>query len=265
MKRGPTVNPETISAPTRPSRPAAAARRPMSPWRLEWFRFVRSPRWIVLFGVYLTFGLIGPVMAKYMADILEHAQSEMTIILPPPAPKDGIVNYLSQVGQIGLIVVVAIAASAMTFDARRGVSTFLRSRVSSIWELVRPRVAVTAMAAWYETALLLGPLPVGAMLGGLLCESVYLTFAVAVVAAVAPIARSTIAVAAIALAALIVLSIVGGLGVLHDWLPSALSGAPAALLAGTSVTDYLPALLVTATACPLLITAGVIGLRHREI
>jgi ABC-2 type transport system permease protein len=226
--------------------------------------------------VYLTFGLIGPVMAKYMADILEHAQSEMTIILPPPAPKDGIVNYLSQVGQIGLIVVVAIAASAMTFDARRGVSTFLRSRVSSIWELVRPRVAVTAMAAvlayglgtlaaWYETALLLGPLPVGAMLGGLLCESVYLTFAVAVVAAVAPIARSTIAVAAIALAALIVLSIVGGLGVLHDWLPSALSGAPAALLAGTSVTDYLPALLVTATACPLLITAGVIGLRHREI
>jgi ABC-2 type transport system permease protein len=248
----------------------------MSPWRLEWFRFVRSPRWIVLFGVYLTFGLIGPVMAKYMADILEHAQSEMTIILPPPAPKDGIVNYLSQVGQIGLIVVVAIAASAMTFDARRGVSTFLRSRVSSIWELVRPRVAVTAMAAvlayglgtlaaWYETALLLGPLPVGAMLGGLLCESVYLTFAVAVVAAVAPIARSTIAVAAIALAALIVLSIVGGLGVLHDWLPSALSGAPAALLAGTSVTDYLPALLVTATACPLLITAGVIGLRHREI
>jgi ABC-2 type transport system permease protein len=248
----------------------------MSPWRLEWFRFVRTPRWIVLFGVYLTFGLIGPVMAKYMADILEHAQSEMTIILPPPAPKDGIVNYLSQVGQIGLIVVVAIAASAMTFDARRGVSTFLRSRVSSIWELVRPRVAVTAMAAvlayglgtlaaWYETALLLGPLPVGAMLGGLLCESVYLTFAVAVVAAVAPIARSTIAVAAIALAALIVLSIVGGLGVLHDWLPSALSGAPAALLAGTSVTDYLPALLVTATACPLLITAGVIGLRHREI
>ncbi len=52
----------------------------------------------------------------------------------------------------------------------------------------RPRVTVSAgaavaayalgtLAAWYETALLLGSQPAGAMLAGLLCASVYLVFA----------------------------------------------------------------------------------------
>src|SRR5664279_3790107 len=40
---------------------------PVTTWRLEWLRLTRSRRWIALVAVYLVFGLIGPVMAKYMA------------------------------------------------------------------------------------------------------------------------------------------------------------------------------------------------------
>ena len=43
--------------------------RPMTTWQLEWLRLTRSRRWIALVAVYLVFGLIGPVMAKYMASI----------------------------------------------------------------------------------------------------------------------------------------------------------------------------------------------------
>src|SRR4051812_45299153 len=98
---------------------AVRSARSMSTWRLEWLRIARTSRWIVLFGVYLIFGLLGPVMAKYLPEIVGQVQSEMTIIVPPPQPKDGIVDYVNQVAQIGLIVVVTIAASALTFDARR--------------------------------------------------------------------------------------------------------------------------------------------------
>ena len=81
--------------------------------------------------------------------------------MPAPAPKDGIANYISQVGQTGLIVVVVITAGALAFDARRGLSTFLRTRTSTMWQLIAPRftinaaAAVTAytlgtVAAWYE-------------------------------------------------------------------------------------------------------------------
>lgn len=250
--------------------------RPMTTWRLEWLRLTRSRRWIALVAVYLVFGLIGPVMAKYMAGLLEHVQSGITITVPPPQPKDGIVNYLSQVGQIGLIVVVAVSAGAMSFDTHRGISTFLRTRATGMWVLVAPRFTVNAvaavlaytlglLAAWYETALLLGSLPVGAMLAGLLCESVYLVFAVAVVAASASFARGTLATVGIALATLIVLSIVGSIGAVHDWLPSTLSGATVELLSTTQLSDYAASLLTAIAASVLLVAVAVARLGRREV
>ena len=250
--------------------------RPMTTWRLEWLRLTRSRRWIALVAVYLIFGLLGPVMAKYMAGILENVQSGIIITVPPPQPRDGIVNYLSQVGQIGLIVVVAIAAGAMSFDSRRGISTFLRTRASGMWALVAPRYTVNAvaavlaytlglLAAWYETVLLLGSLPVGAMLAGLLCESVFLAFAVAVVAASASFARSTLGTVGIALAALIVLSLVGTIGAVHDWLPSTLSGATVELLSTTQLSDYAASLLTAIAASVLLVAVAVARLGRREV
>ena len=276
---GKTTTGTTTTSKTTTGLPRALARhrpRPMTSWRLEWLRLTRSRRWIALVAVYLVFGLIGPVMAKYMAGLLEHVQSGITIIVPAPQPKDGIVNYLSQVGQIGLIVVVAIAAGAMSFDAHRGISTFLRTRANGMWELVAPRFTVNAvaavlayalglLAAWYETALLLGPLPVGPMLAGLLCESVYLVFAVAVVAASASFARGTLGTVGIALAVLIVLSIVGSLGAVHDWLPSTLSGATVELLSTTQLSDYTRSLLVAAGVGALLLWLAAFRLRRREV
>jgi len=230
----------------------------------------------VLFGVYLVFGLLGPVMAKYLPEIVGQVQSEMTIIVPPPQPKNGIANYVNQVAQTGLIVVVTIAASALTFDARRGISTFFRTRVNSMWELVQPRIVVTAasavlaytvgtLACWFETSLLLGPLPADALVAGLLCESIYFIFAIAVVAAAAAIARGTLATVGIALTAIILLSIAGGLGLLHDWLPTTLAGAPAALLTTTTLSSYLPAMVVAAGSSVALVAFAVIMLRRREI
>jgi len=116
----------------------------------------------------------------------------------PARAQDGIANYIGQVSQTGLIVVVIITAGALAFDARRGLSTFLRTRTSTMWQLIAPRFTINAAAAvtaytlgtaaaWYETALLLGSPPAGPMVAGLLCGAVYLVFAVATATA-APLA-----------------------------------------------------------------------------
>jgi hypothetical protein len=155
----------------------------MSAWRLERLRMTRTPRAIALGATYLVFGLLGPVMARYAQEIFNRFESGVQIIMPPPAPKDGIANYISQVSQTGLIVVVIITAGALSFDAHRGLSTFLRTRTNSIWQLIAPRFTINAAAAvtaytlgtaaaWYETALLLGSPPAGLMFAGLLCAAV---------------------------------------------------------------------------------------------
>jgi ABC-2 type transport system permease protein len=79
--------------------------------------------------------------------------------------------YVDNSQQLGLLVVVLIAAAALAFDAQRESGAFLCTRVHHIRQLVLPKVAVNALAAvgafalgplaaWYETAVLLGGLPV---------------------------------------------------------------------------------------------------------
>ena len=57
--------------------------------RLEWLRLVRTRRLISLVGIYLFFGFLGPLTARYLGDIIDRFGSgEMTVIVPDPAPAD---------------------------------------------------------------------------------------------------------------------------------------------------------------------------------
>ena len=215
-------------------------------------------------------------MAVYLQDLVKLAQSGITITVAPPTPKDGIAQYISQAGQTGLIVVVVVAAAALAFDARRGLSTFLRTRVRSMWMLVGARAAVTAaaavtayaagtLAAWYETTLLIGEVSAGAVLEGLVCGSAYLIFAVAVVSAAASLSRTTLGTVGISLAALLLLPLVGTITPVHDWLPSTLATAPIDLLTTTHLSHYLRALTIAGAAAAGLLTFAVKRLERREV
>ncbi len=145
-----------------------------------------------------------------------------------------------------------------------------------MWQLIAPRFAASAaaavaaytlgtLAAWYETALLLGQPPAGAMLAGLLCGSAFLIFAVSVAAAAASVARGTLAAVGITLGVLLGLPLLGLAGPLHSWLPSTLLTAPVALLAHASLGDYLPALATAAAGSALLLALATSRLAHREV
>jgi len=249
----------------------------MNLWRLERLRLTRTPRALALGAVYVLLGLIEPVLTKYENKLLGHAGNGIRIYLPPPTPADGLRGYISQASLIGLIVVVVLAAGALSFDSRQGLATFLRTRVTNIWTLVTPRFAVSAaaavvayllgtLAAWYETDLLIGSLPVPGMLAGILCGAAYLVFAVSLTALAASLARSTLAVSGITLAVLLVLPIASTFRTIHDWLPSALVNAPVDLVSGAhQLPHYLPALAVTVAGSAAALTIAVSRLRTREI
>ena len=250
----------------------------MSSWRLEWLRLMRTPRAISLAAVYLVFGLGEPVLTKYLNKIIGHAGGvhRLRILMPPPAPSDGINAYVSQVSTIGLIVVVAIAAGAFGFDARQGLATFLRTRVRSLWQLIIPRFTVNAaaaiaayvlglLAAWYETNLLIGSLPVSAMLEGMLCAACYLAFAVALSAMSASLVKSTLGAVGLTVVGMLALPIAATAHSIQYWLPSALVTAPVDLISGTHLTRYLPAIGTAVVATALLLVGAAARLRSREV
>ena len=249
----------------------------MSLWRLEWLRLVRTPRALALGMVFVVIGLVEPVVTRYENDLLGHVGGGVRVTMPPPTPGDGVNSYVTEVTLIGLILAVALAAGALSFDTKRGLATFLRTRVDSIWQLVIPRFGVNAaaavaayvlgtLAAWYETRVLIGPLPAGGMLAGMLCGVVYFTLAVAVAAFAASWIRSTIGAVGVALGILLLLPAAAVIRPMANWLPSALVNAPVDLVNGTDqLTHFVPALVVSLAATTVALLAAARLLARREI
>jgi ABC-2 type transport system permease protein len=60
--------------------------------RLEILRVVRTRRWMLVVGVYAFFGLAGPLLARYLNEILERFGGDEIIVAGhDPQPIDGIV------------------------------------------------------------------------------------------------------------------------------------------------------------------------------
>jgi ABC-2 type transport system permease protein len=247
----------------------------MSLWRVEWLRLWRTRRWLALAGVFVFFGLLGPITAAYMDVLLGRLAADIQVILPPPTPVAGLEQYMANAMQVGLLVVLAIAAGALAFDSPPERATFYRSRVPGPWPLLVPRYAVSAAAAcvafilgtagaWYETVILLGPLPVGGMILGTLLTCLYLAFAVAVVALSAAVLRGVLGVIALSAAILLTFPLLGLVPELRPWLPGHLLGALTSLAAGAEPGVYLRAAVVTvvATAALLPVTAALLGRRE---
>jgi ABC-2 type transport system permease protein len=249
----------------------------MNLWRLEWLRLVRTPRAFSLAVVFLAIGLVEPVATRYESTLIGSASHGAVIRLPKPTPTDALSSYVSEATLVGLIVLVVAAASALGFDSSQGLAAFFRTRVRNMWQLVAPRYAAYAaagavayllgtLAAWYETRLLIGSLPAAGLFAGVLCGAVYLALAVAVAALATSLARNTVASVGITLAILLALPLLADIRAISDWVPSALVGAPADLVAGTyQLPHYLPALGVAAVAAAGALALAVRLLQTREI
>lgn len=251
----------------------------MTLWKLELLRLVRTRRIVALLGVYVFFGLLGPLTARYLAEILDFAGGELegaTIVFPDPVPVDGMIQYVSNVAQIGTLVAVVIAAGSLAFDAIPEMGVFLRTRVRSVASILTPRLVVTtvatvtafvlgALTAWYETWALIGPLSAGPVLAGIGFGILFLVFVMALVAAVAGWAKNVLGTVMIAVVILLVMPILSIAEALARWLPSHLSGALAELPGGAAAGDYLPATIVTIAATAALVWLAIAGAKRREL
>lgn len=252
----------------------------MSLWRLEWMRLARTKRWIALVGVYVFFGLLGPLTARYLGEIVNFAGGELegaTIEFPPPVASDGMAQYVSNALQIGTLVAVVVAAGALAFDAIPEMGVFLRTRVPDVKDILAPRLIVTliavigsfvlgGLAAWYETWALIGGLDASDVIAGLVFGSLFLVFVVALVAAVAGRTSSVLGTVMISIVVLLILPIFGIADAVGRWLPSHLGSALAALPAGTTdVTDYLPSTAVTLVVSGALLFLAVRFAESREL
>jgi ABC-2 type transport system permease protein len=251
----------------------------MTLWKLEIARLIRTRRIVALVGVYLFFGLTDPITTRYLEKILSWFQSSMqgaSLTLPTPTVGAALTQYSGDAAQIGTLVVVIVAAGSVALDRPAEMGVFLRTRVPELSRLLLPRVVVVGVAAGlaqllgtvaaaYETAILLGPLPWAALAESVLIGLVATGFVVLLVTAFAQALRGTLAVVMASLAALLVIPIFGVVPAIGRWLPTRLLGSLAELSTGTSVIELWPALVVTALLGALCWWTALALSRRREL
>jgi ABC-2 type transport system permease protein len=246
----------------------------MTLWRLEWFRLWRTQRLMILLAVFGSFGILGPLTARYLPDLMESLGEEAIGAVPPMTPPDGITQYLGNAIQIGMLAVAFIAAGVLAFDAKAEIAVFLRTR-ASVRDIFLPRFLVASAAsaatfsfgmviAYVGTGVLLEWLDVLPVLAGTLLFMLYLVFAVALVGVVASFLRSVPGVALASVGTLIILGLLSIVGGLAPWLPGALVGAVDSLIRGGDF-DYWRSIVVTVLLIAAMVSLAIHRLESREV
>lgn len=248
----------------------------MNLWTLERHRLVRTNRILLLLAAYLFFGAAGPLTARYLAEILGRFGGDVTIDVPDPTPADGITQFVSNAGQLGILAVVLVAAAALAIDADREQAIFLRTRVRDTWQLLVPRVATVSAAAAVAlllgtalavavTVALLGPVDLGAVVLGTALGMLYLGFVVTLTAAVATSTTGVLGTVLGTVALLLALPLLTLLPGIAAWVPSELLGAVDALVRGAPPAEVLPAAASTVVATVGLLVLARWRLERREL
>ena len=245
----------------------------MTLWRLELVRLFRSLRWIILAAVYGFFGVIGPLTARFLPDLIERIEGS-TAGLPEFGPPDGITQFVSNAQQFGILAVAFVAAAALAIDSNVELAVFFRTR-APMRELLTPRLVVNAVAAalafvfgatiaYVGTGILLAWIDLGPFVVGVVLQCLYLAFAVSVVGLMASMVRKVVTTALLSVGTLILLGVLTLVSPIAPWLPSELAGAIDQLIRGGDF-DYWRSVAVTLVLIVSLSILTIGRLERREV
>lgn len=241
----------------------------------------RTRRLPVLALLFVAVGILSPLTARYLDEIIKLAVgNELPVPVPPPSGASAIGQLQKNLGQLGALAAIALAMGSVSGELDRGTAAlvlaqpigrpaFLLAKLAGIGIVLGIAVGLALVAAWVYTAILFEPLPVGGWIA-LAVLSWLALFAWAAVTLLASTATgSTTAAAGIGFVALVTISLLAVIPALDHLLPTGLA-APAALLALGQAAEIDGPQLLTAIAGSIAIVAlsaagAVLAFARREL
>jgi len=86
----------------------------------EWTENLRTYRFFIMGIVFLLFGMMNPIVAKYTPALIEAIAPEMGLHLPEPTMLDSWVQFFKNIGQMGLLILVIVFGGTMANELNRG-------------------------------------------------------------------------------------------------------------------------------------------------
>jgi ABC-2 type transport system permease protein len=203
----------------------------------------RTRRVLVVFVVFLLFGLTSPLLARFTPEILRNVPGaeQFAGLIPEPTTRDAVGQYLESITQFGFIMTLLLAMGLIAGEKERGTAALLLSKPVPRWAFVAAKFAalalvylaavlLAALGAWYYTNLLFEQaLPLGAFLLGNGLLWLWLLAFLAVGLLASALGRTTLIAAGLALAGSVLLLVGGAFPQAAALLPAGLAGWVGAL------------------------------------
>ena len=184
----------------------------------------RAKRLLVVTAVFLLFGLISPLIARFTPELLRTIEGaeQFADLIPVPTTADALAQYVKNITQFGFILAVLLGMGAVAGEKERGTAAMILSKPLPRWAFVLSKFiaqslvyalafAVATLSAYYYTLLLFDPLALGEFLFANVLLLLWLLAFAAVTLLGSTIAASTSAAAGIALAGAVILLLAGAL------------------------------------------------------
>lgn len=137
---------------------------------------VRTRRLLVVGALFLVIGMLSPLTARYLPEILEATLGdELTVPLPVPTAAMALDQLLGNIGQLGALASIALAMGLVAGELDRGTaafvltqpasrSAFLLAKLTALALVLGVATLVAVLVGWAYTAILFETLPLGGWL-----------------------------------------------------------------------------------------------------
>ncbi|AKG54084.1 hypothetical protein DGWBC_1446 [Dehalogenimonas sp. WBC-2] len=212
----------------------------------EWIEQIRTFRLLIVSGIFLFFGLLTPVLIKYLPEIIKLAGSDLGVIeLPDPTALQSLAEYSSTALQMGLITAVLVSMGAIAGERSRGTAAMTLSKPVGIGAFVTTKLAAISFSfiiglilggagAYLYTWMLIGEGNIAGFIGQTALLAVYLIFCVATTLVFSALFRNSLAAAGMTIAVLLGTSALGVIPWIDRVMPSSLTSWGNHLVAGES-------------------------------
>ena len=216
----------------------------------------RTMRLVVVVAVFAIFGLLSPLFARYVREIVDAVGGgQFEGMIPAPVVGDAVVQFTKNVGQFGVLIAILVTMGSVATEKERGTAAFLltkpigrgafvAAKVVAIGALLALAMAVAGTLCWIYTTILFEPLPAAGFAAAvaLIWLSLAVFAALTFLASVAT--RSALVAGGVGFGLFLVAGILSALPGIGPYMPTSLWGAADTLALGTTPDPLLGPVLV---------------------
>jgi len=247
-------------------------------FKKEWMELVRTKKFFILLCVFALFGMLGPVSARYMQDIIALAMGNtMQITLPSTTWIDSWGQFYSNLSQMGGICIIFLFMGCITGEKQSGSAALTLTKNLSHTSFVMAKFAAAAVI--FLTSLVLAVLIcfgytyllfgyAGGILNVLLGVTAYAVFTLTLLAITiltSAISQSTTVSAILAFCGFIVLSISSHVPRIGSMLPGTLLSKTVELSSGVIYSGIVEAVIISIGISVLCLYLSIYVMKRQEL